>query len=128
MADFLREIRDISILNLRRDLKKKGDSNKIAQARGRAPEIDDALPDITVEYPERGAFMPDTSDDSSSFADGDSIHQSQATYDEQDLGGQSAFSGLIVLFKNSYVCDSLESRARRTGRPCRDCRNPSATT
>lgn len=114
MADFLREIRDISILNLRRELKRKGESNKIAQARGRAPENDDALPDITVEYPERGAFMPDGSDDSSSFADGESIHQSQATYDEQDLGGQSSSWRLILSFRSSCASHSLESRARRT--------------
>ncbi|KAF8306458.1 ARM repeat-containing protein [Clavulina sp. PMI_390] len=84
MADFLREIRDISILNMRRELK-KAENMKATQVRRQAMN-DDALPDITIEYPEKGVFMPDGVDDASSFVDNDSIHLSQAAFDEHDLG------------------------------------------
>lgn len=116
MADFLREIRDISILNFRRELKRRSRDSSIkaaqaqtqAKSRGGIPENEDGtLPDITVEYPPEkgGAFIPadadnydDTDQDaSSSYAgDGESIRLSLATYDEQDLGGSYLVSRLLV--------------------------------
>lgn len=88
MADFLKEIRDISELNSRREARKKRGPLKGAQGRMRAMESDEQLPNITVEYPERGgAFIPDH-DGASSFADGESVHQSQGAHEENELGGK----------------------------------------
>lgn len=93
MADFLREIRDVSVLSHRRERRRKRDAAKAAETshhgRLRETESDDNLPDITVIHTEKGgAFIPDH-DGASSFADGESTHQSLSTYDEQDLGGEA---------------------------------------
>jgi vacuole morphology and inheritance protein 14 len=96
MADFLKEIRDISELNNRREARKKRDPVKGAQGRIRGMESDEQLPNITVEYTERGgAFIPDH-DGASSFADGESVHQSQGAHDENDLGGNFPLADLYL--------------------------------
>ena len=87
----MKEIRDVSELSTRREMRKKCDPTKGAQGRNRAMESDEQLPNITVEYPELGgAFIPDH-DGASLIADGESGQQSQGTHDERDLGGKYPF-------------------------------------
>jgi len=107
MADFLKEIRDISELNTRREARKKRDPVKGTQGRIRATESDEQLPNITVEYPEHGGAFISDHDEASSLADGESVHQSQGAHDEHDLGGKLLYL-LISLWHADVFPSSLE--------------------
>ena len=57
LADFLREMRDIAIVQKRSEDKARHirDMEAYEQAR----KADDTLPDITMTHPERAAFLPE---------------------------------------------------------------------
>lgn len=60
LADFLREIRDVSIVRKRNEEHAKSKKEKEQAEPTRRPDVDkEKLPDITLSHPERAAFLQD---------------------------------------------------------------------
>lgn len=57
LADFLREMRDIAIVQKRSE--EKARHVREVEAYEQARKADDSLPDITMTHPERAAFLPE---------------------------------------------------------------------
>lgn len=81
LADFLREIRDVSVVRRRHEEQTK--TSRVADL------VKEKVPDITLSHSERAAFIPEN--DSDSFQDGDSLlkddHVSEVGH--RDTGGKN---------------------------------------
>jgi len=59
LADFLREIRDVSIVRKRYEEQAKSKRRELAEYTRRPNNAAEKLPDITLPYQERNAFIPE---------------------------------------------------------------------
>jgi vacuole morphology and inheritance protein 14 len=89
LADFLREIRDVSIVRKRNEEHAKTKKDKEQSEPIRRADAD-KLPDITLSHPERAAFLQENgaalsdSEEESGFRD-----EIKAEVDNRDNGGES---------------------------------------
>lgn len=109
LADFLREIRDVSVVRKRTEeqARSKRDNESI-----RHPDTaSETLPDLVLENSEHAVFIAEK-DDHSTFYDDESSHKEDFTSDGdyRDSGGRS-HQTLTGCRKTEFI-DSLDSRPR----------------
>lgn len=116
LADFLRELRDIAIVQKRAE--EKARHMRELEAYEQARKADDRLPDITMTHPERAAFLPEGE---ANTAD------SSADADVKDIGS-TALLQIKPSSEDADICLSSCSRSRCKSRSRGYSRNPSAAT
>lgn len=94
LADFLREIRDVSDVRRRNEERAKFKREKEQSEPIRRPTAEsEKLPDITLSHPERAAFLQDhdsaVSDQEDVFSHRDEV---KSDIDQRDSGGMSVAS------------------------------------
>lgn len=100
LADFLREVRDVAIVQRHRDDGAKMHRDLDQYEQNRRPEAErDKLPDITMIHPERAAFISED-DGKLSVYDGDSIVKEDGTseVDYRDTGGRAIVPNYVHFY------------------------------
>jgi vacuole morphology and inheritance protein 14 len=87
LADFLREIRDVSYV--RRQVEEQAKSKTPAESIRQADTVTDKLPELTLEDTEHAVFIGE-SDDRSDFDNDSSLKEDLTSdVDDRDTGGMS---------------------------------------
>jgi vacuole morphology and inheritance protein 14 len=109
LADFLREIRDVSIVRRRNEEHAKTKTDKEQSEPIRRPDAD-KLPDITMSHPERAAFLQENDSNlSDSEEDAGFKDEIKAELDHRDNGGE-VINTTTHFFANIEV--SMDPRPR----------------
>jgi vacuole morphology and inheritance protein 14 len=88
LAEFLREIRDVSIVRKRNEDRTKAKKDKEHPQPIRRPDVD-KLPDITLSHPGRAAFLQENDDALSDTDEETSFkYEIQADTDHRDNGSE----------------------------------------
>ena len=87
LADFLREIRDVSIVRRRHEEHTKTKKDKEQSEPNRRPDTD-KLPDITLSHPERAAFLQENGAVLSDTEDTGFKDEIKTDVDQRDNGGK----------------------------------------
>lgn len=110
LADFLREIRDVSIVRRRNEEHAKTKKDKEQFEPIRRPDAD-KLPDITLSHPERAAFLQENDSNlSDSEEDAGFKDEIKAELDHRDNSGEGDQYHHTLLRANIEV--SMDSRSR----------------
>ncbi|KAJ6539694.1 vacuolar protein 14 C-terminal Fig4p binding-domain-containing protein [Mycena capillaripes] len=96
LADFLREIRDISVVRKRTEERAKSIKSKRDSLSIHHSDLDDRLPDFSVDHSERAAFITEN-DDHSSYGDESALKEDvPADVDYRDTGAWVPGQGVKI--------------------------------
>jgi len=90
LAEFLREIRDVSIVRKRNEEQARAKKDKEQSEPTRRPDAE-KLPDITLSHPERAAFLQEDDDTVSDTEEQTGFKDEiKAEVDHRDNGGEGS--------------------------------------
>ena len=104
LADFLREIRDVTLVQRHHEDQLKANRAAEADSAARGADGDkEKVPDITMVAPERAAFVPEFDEESVDDASVTHFDEKEGDINERDLGGkQSRIRELWSEMNNAY--------------------------
>lgn len=96
LADFLREVRDVTLLQKQHEAQAKVRREaELEEEVRRAENEREKLPDITMVHTERAMFVPENGVEDGREKEGNGIEQE---VDHRDTGGECTFSHSPLLF------------------------------
>lgn len=100
LADFLREIRDVTLVQRHHEDQLKAKRAIEAETAARGADGDkEKLPDITMAAPERAAFVPEYDEESIDDTSTTPPDEKEGDIDERDLGGR-----VYIRMQRKTVC------------------------
>lgn len=92
MADLLHEVRDIAIMNRRREARRQKELSKAAETKARGLDSEKGGQDNGYPFPVNGTAVQAQRTGASSVHDVQSLaNRSLSTYDDQELGGRCRY-------------------------------------